>query len=77
MSCKPRTRFDLWVVFADGTYVNFRSPTRRPITPAFFVAKLREYADLIEEVLAVFDARSRECAGADRQDRPQSEGRVQ
>jgi len=74
MSCKPRTRFDLWVVFADGTYVNFRSPTRRPITPAFFVAKLREYADLIEEVLA---ARGQGCAGNVGQDLPQSSERVQ
>ena len=74
MSCKPRTRFDLWVVFADGTYVQFTSPKTRSITPQFLVTKLREYADLIEEVLA---ARGQGCAGNVGQDLPQSSERVQ
>ena len=57
---KARGRFDIVAVFEDGAYVRFTSRKERSLSPTEIIARLREYATLIENGV---NARAEDEAG--------------
>jgi hypothetical protein len=53
---KPRTRFEIVVVFQSGGCLKIASPKDRALSGRELVAKLRKNADMIERGLNVEDA---------------------